>query len=424
MFEALIVTVREGVEGALVIAIALAVLRRTGRDALRAPLFAGAAVAIVVSAFAAWLAMRVTYNDELAEGVTMLVGAALVGTLVWWMWRTGPNMAREVEHGVTRAVGGFGGGALGVFLFAFGMVFREGLETAVFLSAANFTSTGLSLWLGALIGLAIALVFGVLFVRGSLRLPLKPFFSVTTAVLILIAAQLAIGGLHELSEAQILPSSKAEMALIGPVIKNELLLFTLTVALAAGWLLLGTGSRRDSNAAAAAATVAESGPAARLERAARLRDARITRWTGAIGLLVVGILLTAFVQRSQIPGKAPATPLTANDGVVSIDTTPLADGHVHFYSVPVGEQTVRVFAVDVGGEPKTCFDACEICGDQGYFEDGSSLVCRNCTSPIVKSSLGRHGGCNPIPLAHTSHGNTLEIREADLRAALPHLKGH
>jgi FTR1 family protein len=421
MFEALIVTLREGVEGALVIAIALAVLRRTGRETLRGPLFLGAAVAIVLSAVAAWLATRLTYNDELAEGVTMLVGAVLVGTLVWWMWRTGPNMAREVEHGVTRAVGGFGGGALGVFLFAFGMVFREGLETAVFLSAANFTSSGLSLWLGALIGLGLAIVFGVMFVRGSLRLPLKPFFSVTTAVLLLIAIQLAIGGLHELSEAQILPSSKAEMALIGPVIKNELLLFTLTVALAAGWLLLGADGNRGARAQANAA---ESGPAARLERAAKLRDARVTRWTGAIGLLVVGLLLTAFVQRSQIPGRAPATPLTTTDGVVRIDTAPLADGHVHFYSVPVGEKTVRLFAVDVGGEPRTCFDACEICGDQGYFEDQSSLVCRNCTSPIVKSSLGRHGGCNPIPLAHVAQGQTLEIREADLRAALPHLKGH
>src|SRR5262245_16848434 len=378
MFEALIVTLREGVEGALVIAIALAVLRRTGREALRGPLFLGAGVAIVLSAVAAWFATRLTYNDELAEGVTMLVGAVLVATLVWWMWRTGPNMAKEVEHGVTRAVSGFGGGALGVFLFAFGMVFREGLETAVFLSAANFTSSGLSLWLGALIGLGLAVVFGVMFVRGSLRLPLKPFFSVTTAVLLLIAIQLAIGGLHELSEAQILPSSKTEMALIGPVIKNELLLFTLTVALAAGMLLLGGGANRGARAEAKA----ESGPAARLERAAKMRDVRVTRWTGVIGLLVVGLLLTAFVQRSQIPGKAPATPLTATDGVVRIDAAPLADGHVHFYSVPVREKTVRLFAVDVGGEARTCFDACEICGDQGYFEDQSSLVCRNCTSPI------------------------------------------
>src|SRR6185295_1771484 len=231
----------------------------------------------------------------------MLVGAVLVGTLVWWMWKTGPNMAREVEHGVTRAVGGFGGGALGVFLFAFGMVFREGLETAVFLSAANFTSTGLSLWLGALIGLVLAVLFGVLFVRGSLRLPLKPFFSVTTAVLLLIAVQLAIGGLHELSEAQLLPSSKAEMALIGPVVKNELLLFTLTVALAAGWLLLGIGRR---SAPAPAGPAASIGPEARLERAARASESRVARWLGAVGLVVVGLLLTAFVQRSQIPGQA------------------------------------------------------------------------------------------------------------------------
>ncbi|HYM80077.1 MAG TPA: Fe-S-containing protein, partial [Candidatus Limnocylindria bacterium] len=72
-----------------------------------------------------------------------------------------------------------------------------------------------------------------------------------------------------------------------------------------------------------------------------------------------------------------------------------------------------------------CFDACEICGGQGYFEEGASVVCRNCTSPIVRTSLGRSGGCNPIPLPHrTTAGGALEIAESDLRAVLPHLQGH
>jgi len=120
-------------------------------------------------------------REELAEGIAMLVGALLVFSLVWWMWKAAPHMKDEIETGMTRATGG-GGGATGVFLFAFGMVFREGVETAIFLSAAGFNSRGLALWLGALIGVAIAAGFGVMFARGTLRIRLKPFFAFTSAV--------------------------------------------------------------------------------------------------------------------------------------------------------------------------------------------------------------------------------------------------
>src|SRR5262249_43198597 len=157
--EALIITLREGMEAALVLAIALAMLRRRGATHLRGALFAGAAVALVLSVVGAALAVRVTYNEELAEGVAMLVGSLLVVSLVWWMWRAAPHMKEEVESGVMRAAGG-GGSATGLFLFAFGMVFREGIETAIFLSAAGLNSRGLALWLGALLGIAIAVGFG------------------------------------------------------------------------------------------------------------------------------------------------------------------------------------------------------------------------------------------------------------------------
>ena len=85
---------------------------------------------------------------------------------------------------------------------------------------------------------------------------------------------------------------------------------------------------------------------------------------------------------------------------------------------------MRFFAIKVGDDVKTCVDACEICGDKGYYENGSTLTCRNCSAPIVRSSLGRTGGCNPIPLPHQIlAGGAITVRAADLEAAIPHLKG-
>jgi FTR1 family protein len=415
MFEALVVTLREGIEGALVLAIALAFLERQGRTALRGALFAGTFVAVAASAaLAAWLT-RISYNQELTEGIAMLVGAVLVLTLAIWMWRAAPGLKHEVEGGIARAAAA-PRGAVAVFLFAFGMVVREGVETAIFLSAASFNSAGLALWLGAAIGLLLAVVFGVLFVRGSLRVPLKPFFSFTTALLILISIQLLVGGLHELSEAEVLPASHQEMAIIGPLIRNELLLFLLTVAVAALWLLRPTPRP--------AATTADTGPEARLARAAAQRDATRRRWTGVVALLVVGFLTTAFVQGSRMPERPPATTVTATGGVVTLAATGLDDGKLHFFETQVGPTPVRFFAVQVNGRMLTCFDACEICGAKGYFEDGHNVICRNCASPIPRSTLGRSGGCNPIPLPHRLGQNgALEIAESDLRLVLPHLEG-
>ena len=413
MFEALVITLREGVEGALVLAIALALLRRRGLDHLRTPLFAGTGVALVLSVLLALFVTRLTYNQELAEGIAMLIGAVLVLSLVYWMWRAAPHMKQEIERGIDQAAV-HGSGALGVFLFAFGMVFREGAETAIFLSAAAFSSEGLALWLGAAIGLVLAVVFGVLFVRGSLRIPLKPFFTLTSAVLLLIAVQLLVGGLHELSEAGVLPASKREMALIGPLVKNDLLLFTLTVAMVTVWLLRRT---------VVAQPAETSGPEARLARAERTREQRRRQWTGFVALAVLGVLVTAFAQGARTPARAPATALASEGGVVKTAAAPLEDQRLHFYEVTTAAGPVRFFAVKVEDRVQVCFDACEICGDMGYFEEGVSVVCRNCTSPIARTTLGQSGGCNPIPLRHQDVGREIVIRTADLEEMVPHLKG-
>ena len=105
-----------------------------------------------------------------------------------------------------------------------------------------------------------------------------------------------------------------------------------------------------------------------------------------------------------------------------------ATGHIAKRTSPaLDERPVRFFAVQVGDEVRVCFDACEICGDKGYFEDGTAVVCRNCTSPIVRTSLGRTGGCNPIPLAHraveTPEGPRLEISAVQVREVIPRLGG-
>ena len=197
----------------------------------------------------------------------------------------------------------------------------------------------------------------------------------------------------------------------------ELLLFAFTVGLAAAWLAFA------KRPAAAPAEAAASGPDARRARAERARDDARRRWTGFLGLVVVAFLATAFVRTSRAPERPPAEPLAAEAGAVSLDPAALPDRHPRFFEAELAAGPVRIFAVRVDGSVRVCLDACEICGAKGYFEQGGSMVCRNCMSPIVLKSIGRSGGCNPIPLSSRESGGRIVVSTADLEAALPKLRG-
>ena len=97
---------------------------------------------------------------------------------------------------------------------------------------------------------------------------------------------------------------------------------------------------------------------------------------------------------------------------------------MHFFEAPLGQGSVRFFAIRVGSDVRTNLDACEICGPIGYFLEGGTVVCRNCTSPIALSSLGRRGGCNPIPVRSRVEGSRVVVDVADLAAAAPLARGH
>ena len=151
--------------------------------------------------------------------------------MIVFMMKTGRALKGQIEGKVGLLAGR--NARLGLFLFVFLMVLREGVETVLILGAVSLNSTELLSFLGTLSGVIVAIVFGVMFVKGSVRVNLQKFFRVTTAILFFVAAQLIISGLHELSENGVLPSSREEMALIGPIVRNDLFFFVTIVALAA-----------------------------------------------------------------------------------------------------------------------------------------------------------------------------------------------
>ena len=415
MFEALIVTLREGIEAALVVGIILIYLRKSGHAALSRWVYLGLAAGVAASIVCGLVFARLEVSEEAYEGWFMLAGAVCVAGMVVWMLRSAKTMKRDIETRLQSLTGGdSGSGALaaGLFGFTFVMVLREGVETVLFLAAVNLTTDALLTFIGGIAGLALAVLFGVSFVRGTVRIDLPRFFKVTAVVLFLLAAQLLIGGLHELGERGTIPIGSTEMRLIGPIVKNEVILIVSLLALPLIFLLVpGRAERQRATDAAAL-----EGPERRLAQA-RLRRERGWRTMFAAAGIVVIVSLGVSWAFTRLPQSIdPPTLVAAGGGEVRIPKTGLDDGHLHRFGVPIDGTVVRFFVMKAGDKLIPSFDACAVCGAYGYLETKGRLVCMACAADVNTASLGSGGGCNPIPLRYRDEPAELVIETADLAA--------
>ena len=406
MLQAFIVTLREGVEAALIIGITLAYLTKIGRADLRKLVFAALGSAFVASIGVAILLSRFQFNEDLFEGWVMLAAAFFVVTMIIFMMRTGRKLKGQIEEKLGSLAGR--GSEIGVFLFVFLMVLREGAETVLILSAVSLDTSALLSFIGTLAGVIAAVLFGVTFVKGSVRINLQKFFRVTTVILFFVAAQLLVSGLHELSENGFLPSSKREMALIGPIVRNDFFFFVTIVALAGLMVLFEARRRQPAIEASSAAENRKSRWSARRERL----------WMIAVfaSSFTFVVLVTAeFIYAKSVNALSPATQVSFSNGEVAIPLAQVSDGDLHRFAARENGTEVRFLLYRrPDGKVVAIFDACEICGSVGFFKGQNGLVCKNCASPINSQSVGTPGGCNPVPLASSTDGDAIVIREADL----------
>jgi FTR1 family protein len=408
MFSTFVITLREGVEAALVISIAVAWLRKTGRSELLPVVYRALATAVIACFAAAWAFTKISLSADSYEGYTLLISAAFVLSMVIWMNRHGKTMKAEIETKLQKDSGG-GGSSWGIFLFVFLMIFREGVETVLLLMAVRFDTSGVMEWVGAIAGIALAVLFGVSFVRGTIRINLRQFFQMTSAILMVVVFQLFITGLHELSESGVIPSSSAEMAIIGPVVKNDIFFFITILALAAAMFLLEWRKRK------APKTEGLQGAELRKAKWSAQRERMWMTASCAASCLFILLITAEFIYAREQNALSAAVPVTFDNGAVRIPVDSVGDGNLHRFSVD--DQGVHVrFIVIANAEHKllTALDACQICGTQGYYQKGTSIICRNCASDIVISTIGTAGGCNPIPLKSHVDGTTLVIDESAL----------
>lgn len=204
----LIVGLREGIEAALVVGIVLAYLTKIGQRPLRRYVYFGTLLAVVASVLAAgiWAVVWGTFSgtgEELFEGVAALLAVVVLTSMILWMMNAAKNIRKHVEQRIDILVDRRH--VMGLASLAFIAVFREGVETVLFMSGLTGTVTPADVLAGVGIGLLVAAFIGFGLFAASWKINLRRFFQATGLLLIVIAAGLFAFGVHEFQEAGVLP---------------------------------------------------------------------------------------------------------------------------------------------------------------------------------------------------------------------------
>lgn len=224
MFSAatFLITFRESLEAALIVGIILAYLRQSKQTQFNNITYLGIGAGLVMSLilayiFEAHLGGFEGRTEEIFEGMIMLVAAILITFMIFWMKRQkmlSQKLRDKIQVHIDKKY------PLGIFLLTTLSVGREGIETVIFLNAAQFAGDGNPFWSG-IAGVAVAIVLGYFIFATTKRIPLKHFFNVTSFLLILFAAGLVAHGVHELEEAGLIPIMVGELWNLNPPVITE-----------------------------------------------------------------------------------------------------------------------------------------------------------------------------------------------------------
>lgn len=223
MLPSFIITFREALEAALIIGIIAAYIAKLGRKDLKRYLAAGIIAAVIASAGVAMI-FNTIYGglegmaEELFEGAAALTAAAVLTYMIFWMAGSSKKIKGELHEKVDISISK--GEMMGIAALSFIAVFREGVETVLFLGTLAISSPVDTLAGFSLGVLAVLLLSAVMF-KGIYSLDMSRFFKYTSILLILFSAGMVAMGVHELNEAGVIPSVIEHVWDVNPTVNPD-----------------------------------------------------------------------------------------------------------------------------------------------------------------------------------------------------------
>lgn len=318
MLATFLIGLREGLEAALVVGILIAYLTRIGRRDVLPRLWVGvglaAGLALAIGAVLTFGTHTLTFEaQELIGGGLSLLAVAMVTWMIFWMQRTARTLKATLEHDVARALAR--GGLWAIVAIGFVSVAREGIETTLLLwSMVQSFGNAPTALLGALLGLATAVVLGWLLARGMVRLDLRTFFTWTSAFLVVVAAGVLAYAIHDLQEAG-LPGPYSAAAPVDPA----------TGAVLVGWAGFPLGWAFDVSAAIPPGSALAAVLQATVGFMPQMSWLQVIAWGAYLaivgGLFVRGVRATGRARAARPVGSsAGETPVTESPVTESLDS--------------------------------------------------------------------------------------------------------
>ena len=224
MLASFVLSLREGLEAALIIGVLLGSLKKLGQVEGQRAIWFGTGLAVLASLVSGYVLNLLGASfegraEEIFEGITMLLAAGILTWMIFWMRTQAQNINQKLEDDVKGAV--LMKGSFALFSLAFVAVIREGVELAIFLTAAAIDSNGSDILIGAGLGLAAVVVLAILLFRSLIWLNLSRFFQITSMILILFAAGLVAHGVHEFNEVGLIPPVIEHIWDINPILDEK-----------------------------------------------------------------------------------------------------------------------------------------------------------------------------------------------------------
>ncbi|MFU9137898.1 iron uptake transporter permease EfeU [Erwinia tasmaniensis] len=206
MFVPFLIMLREGLEAALIVSLIASYLKRTQRSQWFGAMWAGVFVAAALCLGVGYFINETTgefpqKQQEMFEGIVAVIAVFVLTWMVFWMRKVSRNVKAELEEAVDNALQKGNSSGWALIFMVFLAVAREGLESVFFLLAAFQQDVGIAPPLGAMLGLATAVVLGMLIYWGGIRLNLGAFFKWTSLFILFVAAGLAAGAIRAFHEA-------------------------------------------------------------------------------------------------------------------------------------------------------------------------------------------------------------------------------
>jgi len=222
MISSLIIALRETLEAAVIIGLIVGYLNKTGQQVYKKTVALAVTVAVVASLVGAWLFNMLAggfegRSEQIFEGVTMMISALLLTTMIFFVMGH-KNLGQELASSLSQKINQQQ--KWGLFFLVFFSIFREGIELVLFLKTASLVSPDNNL-LGAVLGIAIAIILGYVMFAELMRFDIKKFINITGVILILFAAGLVAHGIHEFQEAGVMPIIIEHVWDINPPINSD-----------------------------------------------------------------------------------------------------------------------------------------------------------------------------------------------------------